>query len=97
MEHGDIRKAIIAEIERDPNRSAKEIGAATGATAHYVAQIARMNGLKYRAPRPGSTWAMRGITEENWQWLRDEARETKTHIGEFLNAIITDARLEDQE
>ncbi|TNE43412.1 MAG: hypothetical protein EP341_11360 [Sphingomonadales bacterium] len=91
---GDIAKRIIAEIERDPFRTASEIGEAADATISYVATVSKRHGLRYGRPRKNITSAQ--LSDENKLWVTAQAKSLSITPGELINAVITDARIEEE-
>lgn len=92
MIRGKITKAILAELERNPNRTSDEIAVAAGSTAGSVRGIASRNGVSF-----GDKAQRRRFSDENWQWLCDTAKKERRPIAKLLDSIVTDARCEDEE
>lgn len=91
------KQAIVDEIQKDPFRTAREIAEAVGTTHEYVAEVSAANDAPYGRIVRKNVDLVRHIDTKNLEWLTLEACRSQTTISEFLNAIITDARLEDEE
>jgi len=87
--------SIKLELLRDPERTNTLIASITGSSLSHVSMIRKkLNIPPYIAPkRTGHV----PISKENNDWLIAEAKRVKIHKSVLLNAIVTDARLDDEE
>lgn len=85
---------ILEEIRRDPVRSSSEIAEAIGVEPSYVRAIARDNDIEIGT---GHGRPYRGVCRENMLWLRRQATMNNCTVGELLNGVITDQRLDAEE
>lgn len=85
---------VLAELQADPTRGALAIAKITGASESYVHDLASTAHIKVGV-RGGSS--IRGISRENGLFLRIEAAANKCSVKDYLNAIVTDARLDAEE
>ncbi|MBU2963351.1 hypothetical protein KO516_21495 [Citreicella sp. C3M06] len=84
--------AIIAEFERDPNRSSFAVAEAAGCTANYARAIARREGIVC-----GRALKVPAKSTRNIAWLKDEAARLNLSVPALLDAIVTDARCEAED
>lgn len=86
---------ILHEIGEDPLRSASEIADASNCTPTYVRAVASRAGLSIG--RPGNVGPQPfGLSSENLEWLKTEAQQAGVKIAQMLNAVVTDARVEQE-
>lgn len=88
---------VLAEIDRDPTQIAREIAATVGCSKAYVSQTAQRNdrqfGRVYSKGLPTNT----RLSEANLRWVAGQCRKHRISFEDFINACVTDARLDDTE
>lgn len=91
---GTLTHRIWAEIGRDPSRTAPEIARAVGTRPPMVRVVAYRYRLRFgQSLRP--PFERLRLLPENRAWLHGQAKKNKVGIYDMLNAVVTDARVED--
>ncbi|KAB2539673.1 hypothetical protein AL035_17860 [Salipiger aestuarii] len=91
MEYGSKRLIILAEISRNPFRSAPEIAAAVNCSEMYVRSVASRRGVVY------GRHLIEVAQSGNLVWLQREADRLGVSVPDLINLIVTDARLDAEE
>lgn len=94
---GGVTRLIRAELDRDPSQRNKDIAVRLGVKAPMVSTVRQRFGypVKYRRSFRKTCSAKLQFSQENAEFLADEAERHGLSLSEILNAIITDVRCED--
>jgi hypothetical protein len=84
-----IRKLLSA----DPDMRNKDIVARIGCSSALITNTRRRMGLSRRGKLPA---CMSFMSKENTEFVGRSALAENVPVTDFINAIVTDARLEDQ-
>lgn len=93
---------ILQMVKDDPQIRNKDIAAAVGCSRPYVSAILQRNGFTSRAkprlqPNPKYMRKTASLTPENVLWAQKQAEQNNVSLSEFVDACLTDARLDDEE
>lgn len=86
----DTKKIVAAYIARNPGASHEEVAEACGTKITYVMQVSAALRLS------GGVIADQ-FDRDNLSWIERQAHRSGVTVTEFLNAIVTDARLDAEE
>lgn len=94
-----MKAAILAEIKRDPLRKGHEIAEAANTRASMISKVARESGILYGEAaireRERAKTIRAVFCKANASWLKAECEKTGVNLEEMLDAIVTDARLDE--
>ncbi|MBU2962735.1 hypothetical protein KO516_18260 [Citreicella sp. C3M06] len=82
----------MREFTADPERTCFAIAQAAGCSAAYVRVVAHREGVTF-----GRALRVPARATKNRIWLECEALRMNCTIGEVIDAIVTDARLDSEE
>lgn len=88
---GNVRDKIKAELDRDPLQRNADLARKLGVRPSYVSTVRQRHGY----PLMGN--ARFSLDNENSEFIRKEADRHGVTPTQILNAIITDARLDEVE
>jgi len=89
-----MTERIIQALHENPDRTSREIAYALGANADYVRTVASRQNIRINAGRRRRA-RLTMIRNDNYTWLEAEAEKNSLRLGEMLDAVITDARVDD--
>lgn len=92
-----LQARIVAEIVRDPKQSGATIASLCGCSEGHVSFVARKFDLTFGRQRPRTFPLAGDLDTENKHWVLIEATKLGLTPTEFINACVTDARLDDEE
>lgn len=81
-------------LREEPNRRYREIAEAVGCSEELVRSLKCRMGL---TTKPGVEDKAVRLSHVNMTWLRAEALANNVDVAALANAIITDARMEEQK
>ena len=91
------RDAILAMAQADRTLKRKEIAERVGSSAAYVCQVLNETGLSRVPVASKSNRKTAKVSETNAEWARNQAVKNNVSFCEFVDACLTDARLDDEE
>lgn len=95
MARGDLKKRVVAELNRDPYRSAAAIAKAADVQISYVRTVAHQESVSIGDRKRARTRSV-VLSFENLNWLEAQAAEHGVDAADLINACVTDHRLDDE-
>ncbi len=98
MKRGEMKERILAAVKANPGAKNVEIARMVGADQAYVSTVLQRAGLAGRNKKPPQPKVRRVRFEAaNDDWIVRQCEAHNLDIAEFVNACVTDARLDDEE
>lgn len=96
MAYGIISQGIVDLVADNPRISSVEVADRLGTSPGSVRALASRLGVKFeRKTKKRGAYRPRYLSESNWKWIKAEAAKSKVPWQELIDAIVTDARLEE--